>query len=326
MKTIFFIHLVLFFSTTYNSYSQSLESHMQNAYEKSVAKDYKSAIYSYTKALEIDSNNAEIYYSRGTISLMISDFNSALIDFNKSLAINKNNPNALYNRAGLFAQTQKFQEALNDLNQLIESYEKFPGALTLRGQMKFFTNDTKGCCNDFQKAKDFGDKDANSYLSKYCANLNNSAEFLNLVWPESENWKIESSQENEIMKMEELLKDGEKFENWTEIGTLITYKNQVAQDVEAKAKMLFEETKQKSSNSVFKVIELNKRIEFPYIIFSIEVPQSQNINNPESQLWIIMQGNKSLYLADRAIKAPSIPKATLDNWTTFFKTAKILVK
>jgi deoxyribodipyrimidine photolyase len=73
-------------------------------------------------------------------------------------------------------------------------------------------------------AKANGDKQADKYLTQFCGNEQLAGESLMLDWPESENWKLGSSQDNEQMAMLELIHSDETLENWTEFGCMMSIK------------------------------------------------------------------------------------------------------
>jgi|688.fasta_scaffold77032_6 tetratricopeptide (TPR) repeat protein len=308
------------------SFGQSAQEFLESGIEKENQQKHKEAIKDFTNAIKKDPNLAEAFFARGTVKMNISDLSGALDDFNEAIRIDPKQVSAIYNRAGIYANTQKFDKALLDLNSVISIDEKFPSALTLRGQIKSALNDNEGSCKDFQRAKEIGDKSANSYISKYCNEKDAKKEFLNLKWPKDENWKEQTPQENGKMKFVELLRNNETFDNWTEIGTMITYKGIVGEDVEFRAKSLYDQTKESCPAAKFTIIEMDKKIEYPWIIFSIECPVSGQTKTPESQIWYIIQGNSSLYANDRAIKQKSLPKDTIMKWTEFFKTGKVEIK
>jgi tetratricopeptide (TPR) repeat protein len=311
---------------TISTFGQTAQEFLKQGIEKEKQQNHIGAIKDFTKAIDKDDNYAEAYYNRGTVKMNISDFPGALSDLSEAIKLNPKQINAYYNRAGIYANIENFNEALLDLNKVVEMDEKFPSALTLRGQIKSIQNDIDGSCKDFQRAKVIGDKDADLYISKYCSRLEVDNESLFLEWPENEKWKIESNQENSKMKLVELLHNGETFKNWTEIGTMITYKGIIGEDVELRAKSLYEQTKENCPAAKFTIIEMDKKIEFPWIIFSIECPVSGKTKTPESQLWYFVQGNSSLYAIDRAIKEKSLPADLKLKWTEFFKTGKIVKK
>lgn len=286
--------------------------------------DFENSIKLLSKALEQDSQNAEIYYARGTSNLSLSQFENAKSDFSKALEIDSNYLDAIYNRSICSASLGYNKQALTDINRVLKIKNDYPSGLTLRGQIKNIMNDSQGACLDFEKAKLQGDQEAIIYISKFCNKTSSEKESLILNW--ESNWKEQPPQENNQMKFVEYLRDNESFENWSELGTVITYKNVTGKDVESSAKALFNQTKQKCPQSKFTIIDVNMKIEYPWIIFSIESPVSGSYESPESQVWLYIQGNTSLYLANRAIKSDKITTEQKEEWTQFFKEAIVISK
>jgi tetratricopeptide (TPR) repeat protein len=69
--------------------------------------DYITAMKNYSKAIELDSANAEAYFARGTIQLNDFKFDEAIRDFDKALIFEPYFERALSNRA--FARIRKYQ-------------------------------------------------------------------------------------------------------------------------------------------------------------------------------------------------------------------------
>ena len=309
---------------TLTSFGQSAQDFLESGIEKENQQKHKEAIKDFTNAIKKDPNLADAFFARGTVKMNTSDFPGALEDFNEAIRINPKQISAIYNRAGIYANTEKFDKALLDLNSVINIDEKFPSALTLRGQIKSVLNDNDGSCKDFQRAKEIGDKSANSYISKYCNKKDAKEEFLNLKWPKNENWKEQTPQENDKMKFVELLRNNETFENWTEIGTCTAYKNSINVPCNVVMNMTFENLKKKSPKAKLTVIEKDEKAEFPWILFTIECPNFIDDNKPESQLWYIIQGKTSLYTNFRAVKKATIPSELKEKWIPFFKSGKMI--
>ena len=82
---------------------------MNKGHENNKEGDYKNAIKSYSKAIEIDSTYAEAYFSRGTLKLNDFKFDEAIVDFDKALKLEPYLEYALSNRA--FARIRKYQYA-----------------------------------------------------------------------------------------------------------------------------------------------------------------------------------------------------------------------
>lgn len=307
-------------------FGQTTEEHLQNGISKHKQQDYKGAIKDYDKAIKADKNNKDAYYNRGTCALALKDFKSAMTDFNKTIELDPKFVKAYYSRATVFVSQEKYVEALPDLDKTIELDLSTPNVLTLRGQIRAQTGDKKGACEDFNKAKEIGDKQADKYINQFCGNEQQAGESLMLDWPESENWKIGSNQENEQMAMIELIHSNETLENWTELGNMMSIKGVKNLPMDKAMNLMFEQAKQNSPKAKLTFIEKDESVEYPWIIFTIESPSFKNDKNPESQLWYIVQGKHALYTNFRAVKKETIPNDLKDKWIAFFKTGKILNK
>lgn len=247
-------------------------------------------------------------------------------DFDKTIEIDPKFIKAYYSRATVFVSQEKYLQALPDLDKTVELDPAFPNVLTLRGQIRAQSGNKKGACEDFQKAKEIGDKQAEKFISQFCGNEQQVGESLMLDWPESENWKLGSNQENAQMAMLELIHTNETLENWTEMGNMMSIKGAKNVPMDKAMNMTFEQAKQNSPKAKLTFIEKDESVEYPWIIFTIECPNFKNDKKPESQLWYVVQGKTSLYTNFRAVKKASISSELKDKWIKFFKTGKIVNK
>lgn len=307
-------------------FGQTTGEHLQNGISKHKQQDYKGAIGDYDKAIKADRKNKEAYFNRGTCELALKDFKSAMIDFSKTIELDPQFVKAYYSRATVFVSQEKYVEALPDLDKTIELDLTTPNVLTLRGQIRAQTGNKKGACEDFNKAKEIGDKNADKYISQFCGNEQQFGESLMLDWPESENWKIGSNQENGEMAMIELIHTNETLENWTEIGSMVSIKGAKNIPMDQAMNLMFEQANKNSSKSKLTFIEKDESVEYPWIIFTIESPDFKNDKRPESQLWYIVQGKQALYTNFRAVRQATIPVELKNKWIQFFKTGKIVKK
>jgi tetratricopeptide (TPR) repeat protein len=306
------------------SYGQTADEYLKSGIEKHNLKDFEGAIEEYSKAIKADKNLRDGYFNRGVCELGLKDFKSAKKDFDKTIELDPKFVKAFYSRATVYVSQEKYVEALPDLDKTIELDQTLPNALNLRGQIRAQTGNKKGACEDFNKAKKNGDKQADKYLSQFCGNEQQNGESLSLHWPENENWKIGSNQENDYMTMLELIPSNETFENWTEIGTMMSIKGVKNVPMDKAMEMKFEDLKKSSPKAKLTFIEKDESVEYPWIIFTIECPKFKNDKNPESQLWYITQGKTSLYINFRAVKESTVPVNLRDKWIKFFKTATIV--
>lgn len=307
-------------------FGQTSQEHLQNGIAKHKQQDFKGAIKDYEKAIKEDKANKDAYYNRGTCALALNDFKSAMTDFSKTIELDPKYVKAYYSRASVFISQEKYVEALPDLDQTVELDPTTPNVLTLRGQIRAQTGNKKGACEDFNQAKQIGDKQADKYLAQFCGNEQQVGESLQLYWPESENWKIGNSQENEQMAMLELIHSNETLEKWTEFGSMMSIKGAKNIPMDKAMNLMFDQAKLNSPKAKLTFIEKDESVEYPWIIFTIEAPNFKNDKTPESQLWYIVQGKTSLYTNFRAVKQATIPSDLKDKWIVFFKTGQVVNK
>ena len=317
---------VLFTLFTLTIFAQTAAEHLQNGIAKHNQKDYKDAIKDYEKAIKADPNYKEAYFNRGVCALALKNFKLAMSDFDKTIELDPKFIKAYYSRASVWVSQEKYLEALPDLDKTIELDVAFPNALTLRGQIRAQTGNKKGACEDFSTAKQNGDKQADRYLSQFCGNEQLQGESFMLNWPEEENWKIGNSQENTQMAMLELIHANETLENWTEMGTMMSYFGSKPIPMDQVMNILFEQSKLNAPKANLTFIEKDETAAYPWIIFTIESPNFKNDKRPESQLWYITQGKQALYSNFRAIKEASIPDVLKEKWIKFFKTGQVVNK
>ncbi len=311
---------------TLSAFGQTSKEYLKSGIDKYNQQNFKGAIKDYSNAIKLDKGYVEAYYNRGICELALQGYKSAMSDFNKTLELDPKFVKAYYSRASVYVSQAKYIESLPDLDKTIELEPAFPNALTLRGQIRAQTGDKNGACIDFNEAKKLGDNQAEKYISQFCGNEQQSGESLLLDWPENENWKVGSSQENKEMAMLELIHTNETLENWTEIGTMMSIKGAKNIPMDKAMNLMFEQSKQNSPNAKLTFIEKDESVEYPWIIFTIESPQFKNDKTPESQLWYIVQGKTSLYTSFRAVKQATIPDDLKVKWIGFFKTGKIVNK
>jgi tetratricopeptide (TPR) repeat protein len=308
------------------AFGQTSQEYFKNGVSKHNQKDYKGAIKDYNQAIKEDKANKHAYFNRGTCELALNDLKSAMSDFNKTIEIDPTYVNAYYSRASVYVSQDKYVDALPDLDKTIELNPKTPNALTLRGQIRAQTGNKKGACEDFNQAKEVGDKQADKYLSQFCGNEQQVGESLMLNWPESENWKIGDDQENAQQHVLDLIHSNETIDKWTELGNMTSIKGIKGLPMDKAMNLMFDQAKQNAPKSKLTFIEKDESAEYPWIIFTIESPSFKNDKTPESQLWYIVQGKQSLYTNFRAVKQATIPSDLKEKWTAFFKTGKIVNK
>jgi len=102
--------------------------------EKYEQGDYQGAIADYSKAIEINPQDADYYFIRGLAKSRLKNRQGAIADYNKAIAINP---------------------------QYVLAYSN-------RGIAKELVGDLKGACADWKEASSLGDKDAAGWVRDQC--------------------------------------------------------------------------------------------------------------------------------------------------------------
>ena len=89
---------LLFLSLTISSYTDLNEDFQRKGIEKLELGNYNGAIIDFSKAIEIDPNDAVTYDYRGVAKAKRGDFSGSIIDYNKSLELDPNQIETLLNK------------------------------------------------------------------------------------------------------------------------------------------------------------------------------------------------------------------------------------
>jgi hypothetical protein len=149
-------------------------------------------------------------------------------------------------------------------------------------------------------------------------------ESLKIVWPEEYKWKVGSNQETETVHMMELIPGNETVENWTIIGTMMSYKGAQGLPVDKAMNLMFDQTKKNASNAKLTLIEKDEAAKHPWILFKIESPKFNDDPNPESQLYYIIQGSSSLYSNFVALKKAKLDDDFVNKWKGIFRAGEFV--
>ena len=315
---------IILLTLTLSGFTQTAQDYLNQGIEKHNNNDFKGALREYNKAIVKDKKLTVAYYNRGVVKIQINNFDSAIEDLTEAIKLDENYIDAYYNRAFAFVKLEEYKKAKKDLDDVIEMDDTYPHALTLRGQIFILQGDSEEGCRDFQNAKQNDDPEAAQFIQQYCNDQELSGEMMMLDWPDSENWKLANSQETDQMMMVELLKDNETFDNWTEIGTMQSIKGATNVQMDKAMNLMYDQAKETCPDAELNFIEKDETPEYPWILFTINCGSYKDTNEPESQLYYIVQGKSALFINFRAIKEPKIDDKTKTKWIDFFKTGKVV--
>ena len=148
--------------------SQDADYYYGRGDSKFELKDFQGAVIDYTKAIEINPQFAYSYSNRGASKDYLGDYQGAISDFTAAIKINPQVADFYYNRANVKGQLKDYQGAIADLDTVIELNPQFADAYLTRGNAKEFVNDLAGACADWKKAAGFGLNDPAEWVKKQC--------------------------------------------------------------------------------------------------------------------------------------------------------------
>ncbi|GHT18032.1 hypothetical protein FACS189429_3540 [Bacteroidia bacterium] len=132
-------------------------------YEKG---DFKSAIENYSKAIEINPNDAEAYYNRGLAKYALGDSQAAIDDYSKAIEINPNYADAYCNRGSAKDDLGDYQAAIDDYTKAIEINPNFAEAYCNRGNIKYALGDFQAAIDDYTKVIEINPNYAEAYCNR----------------------------------------------------------------------------------------------------------------------------------------------------------------
>jgi antitoxin component YwqK of YwqJK toxin-antitoxin module len=130
---------------------EKISQFMKKSNESNQNGDRKSAIKYCNKAIEIDSEFAEAYFSRGTLKLNEMQFDEAITDFDKALTIEPYMTFAIANRA--FARIRKYE--FGGDKKLLENSDVTVFASKKKTEIS--ESEKQKICSDLEKAISLGD-------------------------------------------------------------------------------------------------------------------------------------------------------------------------
>jgi tetratricopeptide (TPR) repeat protein len=131
MKKIIFVVQLLF---CLSSFGQTSEEYFHNGIGKGKLKDFRGAIFDFTKAIELEPNLANSSFNRGYMKGELLDYKGAIVDFTKVIELEPND---------------------------VEAYKR-------RGVAKIMLGQKNSGCLDLSEAGQLGNAAAYNLIKRYC--------------------------------------------------------------------------------------------------------------------------------------------------------------
>jgi len=102
------------------STSITTEDYLEQAIEFFISEDFQSAIASYTKIIELDSDFAGAYLNRGYAYFELEQYDKAIDDFTQCIVLKPDYGDAYYTRGYSYYRLEQYEEALKDYDKTLE--------------------------------------------------------------------------------------------------------------------------------------------------------------------------------------------------------------
>jgi Flp pilus assembly protein TadD len=150
MKIIKIIGMILLIpGIVYAQISKDAYNSCKAFHEKKIYSE--EAIQACSDAIEINPNDAELYYLRGFVYIEQKQFEKGITDSNKALQINPKHQGAYYNLGYAYILKKEFDQALINLNKSIELNPNHTGSYHARGTAHIAKNNIEQAISDFSK-------------------------------------------------------------------------------------------------------------------------------------------------------------------------------
>ena len=114
-------------------------------------KQYDVAIEYYTKAIEVNPQNADSYTKRGNAKCWLGHYKDAVKDYTKAIELDPNIENAYYNRGIAKSGLNAYEEVVEDYSKEIERNPENINAYLNRGTTKVLLKKYDDAILDFSK-------------------------------------------------------------------------------------------------------------------------------------------------------------------------------
>lgn len=135
---------------------------------------FKNAIMYYTKEIERNPDNAAAYYNRGAAKAESKNYEAGMKDFQIALEKEPDLENGMFNVALSKLGMKKYEEAIKDLDLVIEANDKnLARAFFYRAEAKYELKRKEEACQDWLKASNLGNEQAQSNVNMFCGSKDN---------------------------------------------------------------------------------------------------------------------------------------------------------
>ena len=149
-------------------------------------------------------------------------------------------------------------------------------------------------------------------------------EVLKIDWPEEYKMKKALDIEDEKTHFVVFVPENETMDNWTILGSLVSYKKTKAPNIDIIIKSYEETFLKEEPSAKLTILEKNDRAKNIWALFKIEAPSISKKSNLEAQLVYVIQGEDDIHNAFVMIKEKTLSQKFVKKWSKIFKEGKLI--
>ena len=149
-------------------------------------------------------------------------------------------------------------------------------------------------------------------------------EVLKINWPEEYKMKKALDIEDEKTRFVVFVSENETMDNWTILGSLVSYKKTKAPNVDIIIKSYEETFLKEEPSAKLTILEKNDRAENIWALFKIEAPSVSKKSKFEAQLVYVIQGEDDIHNVFVMIKEKTLSQKFVKKWSKIFKEGKLI--
>ena len=149
-------------------------------------------------------------------------------------------------------------------------------------------------------------------------------EILKIEWPEEYKMKKALDIEDEKTRFVVFVPENETVDNWTILGSLVSYKKTKAPNVDIIIKSYEETFLKEEPSAKLTILEKNDGAENIWALFKIEAPSVSKKSKLEAQLVYVIQGEDDIHNVFVMIKEKTLSQKFVKKWSKIFKEGKLI--
>ena len=149
-------------------------------------------------------------------------------------------------------------------------------------------------------------------------------ELLKIEWPEEYKMKKALDIEDEKTRFVVFVPENETVDNWTILGSLVSYKKTKVPNIDIIIKSYEETFLKEEPSAKLTILEKNDRAKNIWALFKIEAPSISKKSNLEAQLVYVIQGEDDIHNVFVMIKEKTLSQKFVKKWSKIFKESKLI--